>query len=106
MCEDDKDKQNFEPNSVDGEEVDGRELRNVILKERAPGLRGRFRHSDHVLGNRGLRNLHTQFHQFAVYPGCAPSRVVIAHAVTNLPSPIPAKSLPMPADDGFRHDDD
>src|SRR5262249_14942311 len=123
MREDDKDKQNFKPNSVDGEEVDGRELRNVIIKERAPGLRRRFWPSDHVLGNRGLRNLYAQFHQFAVDPRCAPNRIFTAHcsnqipeffrnlrttglAVTNLPSPIPAKSLTMPADDRFRHDDD
>ena len=37
-CEDDKNKENFEPNSVHGEEVDGRELRNVIIKECSPCL--------------------------------------------------------------------
>src|SRR5215467_13875290 len=31
VCEDKKNEKDFEPNGVDGEEVDGRELRNVIL---------------------------------------------------------------------------
>jgi hypothetical protein len=105
---------------VDGEEVDGRELRNVILEERPPRLRWT---SDHVFGNGSLRNLNVQLHQLTVDPGCAPDRVLAAHgsnqiadlfrnwrpsglSVPNLPSPIPTKSLMMPADDGFRHDDD
>ena len=39
MGENDKDEKDFEPNGVDGEEVDGRELRNVTLEERPPSLR-------------------------------------------------------------------
>jgi hypothetical protein len=31
VCEHNKNEKDFEPNGVDGEEVDGRELRNVIL---------------------------------------------------------------------------
>jgi hypothetical protein len=38
MCENDKDKQHFKPNGVDSKEVDGGELRNVILEERSPRL--------------------------------------------------------------------
>src|SRR5262245_33592526 len=123
VCEDNKNEEDFEPNGLDGEEVDGRELRNVILEERPPRLRWWFRASDHVLGNRSLRDLNIQLHQLAVDPGCAPNRVLAAHgsnqiadlfrnwrssglSVPNLPSPIPTKSLTMPADDGFRHDDD
>ena len=56
MCEDNKNEEHFEPNGVDGEEVDGRELRNVILEERLPRLRWGFGASDHVLGNRSLRD--------------------------------------------------
>ena len=123
VCEDNKNEEDFEPNGVDGEEVDGRELRNVIIEERPPSLRWGFGASDHVLGNRSLRDLHVQLHQLAVDPGCALNRVLAAHgsnqiadlfrnlrpsglSVPNLPSPIPTKSLTMPADDGFRHDDD
>ena len=39
VCEDNKNEEDFEPNGVDGEEVDGRELRNMILEERPPRLR-------------------------------------------------------------------
>src|SRR5215510_14736881 len=38
VCEDNKNEEDFEPNGVDGEEVDRRELRNVIIEERAPRL--------------------------------------------------------------------
>src|SRR5215470_19427082 len=49
VCEDNKNEEDFEPNRVDGEEVDGRKLRNVILEERPPRLRWGFGASDHVL---------------------------------------------------------
>ena len=123
VCEDNKNEEDFEPNGVDGEEVDGRELRNVILEERPPRLGWRFRTADHVFGNGSLGNLNVQLHQLTVDPRCAPDRVLAAHgsnqiadlfgnlrpsglSVPNLESPIPTKSLTMPADDGFRHDDD
>ena len=51
VCEDNKNEEHFEPNGVNGEEVDGRELRNVIIEERPPRLRWWFGASVHVLGN-------------------------------------------------------
>ena len=51
MCEDNKNEEDFEPNGVDGEEVDGPELRNVIREERPPRLRWRFWMSDHVFSD-------------------------------------------------------
>src|SRR5215471_18722080 len=123
VCEDNKNEEDFAPNSVDGEEVDGRELRNVIIEERAPRLRRWFRTSNHVFGDRRFRNLNVQLHEFTVNPGSTPSRVFTAHGsnqiasffrnsrtsgptVANLPSPVPSKSLTMPADNGFKlHDD-
>src|SRR5215831_15930800 len=79
VCEDNKNEEDMEPNGVDGEEVDGRELRNVILEERPPHLGWWFGASDHVLGNRSLRDLNVQPHQLAVDPGRAPNRVLAAH---------------------------
>src|SRR5215470_6565944 len=70
VCKDNKNEEDFEPNGVDGEEVDERELRNVILEERPPRLRWGFGASDHVLGNRSLRDLNVQLHQLAVDPRC------------------------------------
>jgi hypothetical protein len=55
MCEDAKDEQNFKPNCVDGEEVDGCKLINVIVEERFPHLRRGFRAVNHVFGNGSFR---------------------------------------------------
>src|SRR5262245_12067364 len=79
MRENDKNEEDFKPNGLDGEEVDGRKLRNVIVEEGSPCLRWRLWPSDHVFGNRGLRDLNPQLHQFAVNPRCAPNRVLAAH---------------------------
>jgi hypothetical protein len=38
MRENDKDEQDFKPNRVDGEEIDGSELGYVIVEECSPGL--------------------------------------------------------------------
>src|SRR5215467_7699844 len=123
VCEDNKNEEDFEPNGVDGEEVDGRELRNVIIEERSPHLRWWFWTPNHVFGDRSLGDLNAQLHQLAVDPRCAPNWVLTADrsnqiadffrdlrtsgfSVTNFPSPIPTESLTMPSDDGFRQDDD
>src|SRR5262249_52306817 len=75
--------------------------------------------SDHVFGNRSLRDLDVQLHQLTVDPRCAPGRILAAHRsnqiacffwnlrtsslpVTNFPGPIPTESLTMPGDDCFR----
>jgi hypothetical protein len=72
--------------------------------------------------HRNLRNLNAQLHEFTVNPRCAPKWILAAHCsnkmarflrnarasrptMTNLPSPIPSESLTVPADDGFRLDD-
>jgi len=39
MGEDDKDEQDFKPNRVDGEEIDGSQLRYLIVEECFPRLR-------------------------------------------------------------------
>src|SRR5215831_19931925 len=79
VCEDNKNEEDLEPNSVDGEEVDRRELRNVIIEKRSPCLRWWFRTSNHIFGDGGFRNLNAQLHEFTVNPGSAPSRVFTAH---------------------------
>jgi hypothetical protein len=95
----------------------------VILKEGPPGLRRRLPLADHVLGDAGLADIDAEFEQFAVDAGRSPKRIVAAHladqfahvfrdrwparlAVTNSPRPEQAKALAVPANDGFRLDDD
>src|SRR5215471_2520006 len=123
MCENDKHEKNFKPSSVDREEVDRSQLRYVIVKERSPRLRWWLGMSDQVFGNRSLRDLNSEFEQFAVDPRRTPKRVLTADCsnqiasflwnlrtsgapMTYFPSPIPPESLTMPVDDGFRLDDD
>ena len=101
VCEDNKNEEDFEPNGVYGEEVDGRELRNVILEERPPRLGWGFGGLDHVPGNRSLRDLNVQLHQLAVDSGCAPNRVLAAHGSNQIadlfgnlrPSAFPCRTL-------------
>src|SRR5262249_44510941 len=57
MRKNDKHEQNFKPYSMDGEKVDRRQLRYVIVKERSPRLRWWLGMSDQVFGNRSLRDL-------------------------------------------------
>src|SRR5262245_16015643 len=95
----------------------------MIATERPPRLRRRFRTSDHIFGDGCLGDLNAQLHQFAVNPRCAPSGILAAYcsnqiaglfrnlrtsglSVPNLPRPVPAESLTMPANDGIRLDDD
>ena len=76
-----------------------------------------------VLGDRGLGNLNSELEQLAVDPRRPPLRVLLAHARDQLadvrrdrrppgvagarfPSPVPAKTFPVPPDDGLRRHDD
>ena len=51
----------------------------MIVEEGPPRLRRRLPTSDHVFGHRGLGNLNTQLHEFAVNPRRAPYRVLATH---------------------------
>jgi hypothetical protein len=123
MGEHNEDKQNFKPHGVHGEEVDRSQLRYVIVEERSPRLRWWLRMADHIFGNRSLRDLNSEFEQFTVDPRRTPKRVLTAHCsyqiasllwnlgasrspMTYFPSLIQPESLTVPADNGFRLDDD
>ena len=106
-----------------GEEVAGRDIGQVIIEERASGLRGWFPIADHVLGHSLLRHMVAQQGKFGYDPRSAPGQVLPGHAANQLsdfafeqrtstspssrfPAPIQPESLAMPADDGFRLDND
>src|SRR5262244_3078584 len=61
VCEDNKNEEDFEPNGVDGEEIDGRELRNVIIEERPPRLGWGFGVSDQYLATEASEILMPNF---------------------------------------------
>src|SRR5215813_2801763 len=123
MCEHDEDEQNFEPDRVYREEVDRNELGHMIGEERSPRLGWRLGMADHVFGDGRLGNLNAQFQEFSMNSRRSPGCIITTHgsnqiasffrntgtsrsAVANLPGPVPLKSLTMPANDGFRSDND
>ena len=102
------------------EEVYGDQMLDVIVEKGSPRLGGRFAVPDHVFGDRGLRHLDTKSQEFAMKARSSPAGVGEAHfpdqianfrsyrwatfATPTLPSPIEAKPLAMPGDDGLRFD--
>src|SRR5215469_12943807 len=104
------------------EEVDGHHGPDMILKEGSPGLRRRLPPTCHVLAHARFPDVDAQFEQFTMDTRRTPEWILPAHpanqltnlfghrwssrlAPPNLPSPEQPKSLAMPANDGFRFDD-
>ena len=96
---------------------------DVILKESPPVLRRWLPPAYDVLAHAGLADIDAEFEQFAVDAGRAPERILAAHlpnqladffrhrwatglAMTNFPGPEQPEALAVPANDGFRLDDD
>ena len=69
----------LETDRRDSEEIDGDHLRDVVLEECPPSLRGRFATAYHVLADTGLADIDTQFEKFAVNARCAPTGILPAH---------------------------
>ena len=61
----------------DDEEIGGHDLADVILQERAPGLRRGLAPADHVFRDGGLTDVDPEFQQFAMDPWCAPAWVCV-----------------------------
>ena len=61
-----EDKQKLESCSGNGDEIHENHLSEMIGEKGAPGLGGRFRSTNHVLGNRGFTDVDGQLEQFAV----------------------------------------
>ena len=118
VTEYDKDVQHTEGHCRHGEEVASRDIGNMIVQKRPPGLRRRFPSTDHVFGHGRFGDLAAQQEQFGQDSGRAPSRVLPGHAsnqVTDFafdgratrfagprfPPPIQLESAAMPTDDRF-----
>jgi hypothetical protein len=122
VCQDDEDEQHLEQRRGHGEEVHGNEAPDVVVEERAPGLRRRRSTADQILGDRGLGDLEAELLELAVDPGCAPQGVRLGHPADEgsdlrgnrraagsvrpaLPGPEQLEAGPMPPDDGLGLDD-
>jgi hypothetical protein len=113
---------NVETDYGNSEEIDGDELRDVVLQEGAPSLRRRFMAAHNVLPDSSLTDVDA-FEQLAVNAWCTPTKILPAHLAdkisglagndgsswlpaSNLQSPKQAKALAMPGHDRFGLDDD
>src|SRR5207248_7311619 len=106
--------EDLEAESRNSEEVHRYQVLHVILQEGPPSLGWRLPATDHVFAHAGLADVHTEFEQFAVNPGCAAGRVRSAHQtdqltyvfrnrrtpvlpMPDLPCPKKAKACPVPS---------
>lgn len=120
MAKDHQDKEHSERCRGYCEEVDCDEIRRMDLEESSPCLRRWLPISNHVLGHHRFRHIDAELQQLTVDPRRTPQRIGRAHAAnegTNVrvyrrtptfstfECPIPAKSVSVPADYGFRPDD-
>jgi len=115
--------EDLEANCGDREEIDGDELRDVVLQECAPSLRRRLPAAQHVFADARLPDVDTEFEQLAVNAWSAPPGILPAHlpdqisglagddgasglSVPSLPGPEHAKAFAMPGNDSFGSHDD
>ncbi len=99
-----------------GEEVDGRQVGDMVVQERALRLRGWFAGAYHVLGDGLFGHIMAQQAEFRFNPRCAPGWILPGHpsnqitdllleswsarlAGSRFPTPIQPKTLSMPTDD-------
>ena len=75
MAENDEHIKHTEGGGRDGEEINGDQIHDMVVKERPPALRWRFSITRHVLRDRGLRDLNAQLEQLTVDSRSAPSDV-------------------------------
>ena len=115
MTQNDKDIQDSEGCSGDGEEVYRDQLGYMITKESTPGLRRRLPMADHVFGDRGFGHTEAKHFQFTMDAGSTPTNVVPRHGPNQFadividswsttprparfPGPVQRKALAMPTD--------
>src|SRR5256884_2405212 len=110
-----------ETDSWNNEQVHGSNVRRVVTQEGSPSLAGRPPSFDHVLGDARLCDLKPELEQFAVDARRAPKRIFDAHPPdqyaqlridrrspslwARLPTPVAAKSGPVPTPKRLRPDD-
>ncbi|MEM7315383.1 MAG: hypothetical protein AAF497_19760, partial [Planctomycetota bacterium] len=96
------------------EEVNGRDIAEMIVQENPPTLRRRFGSTNQVFGHRRLGNLKTELEQLAMDAWRTPANIRCLHVsnelsklpvdtrssdMTTLPCPMPSTTFPMPSDD-------
>jgi len=122
MSQDQEDEEDLIPHGWYDEEVDGRDVSDVILQEALPGLRRRLPLTDHVFRNRRLVEFDPDLSQLADNVWSTPERIGERHTPDEvadflrgcwpprLPGarelrPVLAELAPTPCDDGFGSND-
>ena len=123
MRENEEDAENAEGDCRNGEEINRGKLFGVVFQKCAPCLRGRFWMSKHVFSNGCLRDIDSEFEQFAMNSRGSPEGIIFAHGadeITNIlgnprssrftmlafPGPKQMESFTMPGNDCFRFNND
>ena len=76
MSEQDKYVQDSKSSRVYREEINGDQIRYMIVEKSSPGLRRRFPDANHVFRYGSLRNVDPQLAQLAMYSRCPPTDVL------------------------------
>ncbi len=113
MAENHKRKQSLKGQGRDDAEIDRGDAIGLVAQKCLSALGGRRSTSDHVLRDRRLGQFEPEFAKFAMDPGRAPERILLAHAadeiqqfpldlgsptpISRFPAPIRPKPGPMPA---------
>ena len=84
MREDEEDVEDAKGDCRNGEEIDRSQLFGVVFQKCAPCLGGRFGMSDHVLGDSCLKDIDSEFEQFAMNSRGSPEGVILAHGADEL----------------------
>ena len=79
MGQDQKHIKDVETDGGDSEEIDGDQLREVVLQESAPRLSRRFRAAHHVFADTALADVDAEFDKFTVNAWCTPTGILSAH---------------------------
>ena len=105
MRHDQQDIEHSERRGGNDEEVHGRDVRSVVLQERAPGLGGRPRRYRPVAPHGCVTDIDPQLVQFGLDPRRTPCRIRAPHVVDQTPhrridswSAAPGSALPTPVD--------
>ena len=84
MRENEEDVEDAKGDCRNGEKINRGKLFGVVFQKCAPCLGGRFGMSDHVFSDSCLRDVDSEFEQFAMNSRGSPEGVILAHGADEL----------------------
>src|SRR5260370_36218899 len=86
MAKNHEGEQELKSDGGNDEEVYGDQVLGVVFEKGSPLLGGRLLVPDHVLADRSLRHLYTEFQEFAMDARRSPARIGEAHLPDQIPN--------------------